>query len=163
MKKTYLLGLLILAGTAGIFSVYSINNVKADYEDTQGTLIDRIISKFNLNKTDVEKVVTDYRSEKQAARITVVETKLTEAVSAGKITEDQKAKILAKIKYWQESKTNWQNLTKEERRNKMEEHRADMEALEKELGINIHDIIGLGFGNGKKGGNGGFGYGRKLD
>jgi hypothetical protein len=68
---------------------------------TSTSLSQAIASKLNVSSTDVQSAITSYRDTKQADRTaterTNYETKLTTAVSNGKITADQKAKLLTEF------------------------------------------------------------------
>lgn len=62
------------------------------------TLVDKIATKFNLNKDDVQAVVDEDRSARQAERLADVSKDLQDAVDAGKITAEQKTLIENKMK-----------------------------------------------------------------
>lgn len=64
----------------------------------QQSLIDKLVSKFNLNKADVQKVFDEERTERDAERAAQIKTKLDSLVKEGKITQDQEDKLLAKAK-----------------------------------------------------------------
>jgi len=67
-------------------------------DSTGGTLAERIATKFNLNKADVQSVFDSYQTEKQTERQAENSTRLQALVDKGTITADQKAKIEAKQK-----------------------------------------------------------------
>jgi hypothetical protein len=92
------------------------------------SIVDRIAARFNLNKDDVQKVFDEQRDEKKAQRQQALEDKLNQLVKEGKLTEDQKTKLLAKLN---ERKDNWQDFE-----NWLKENNIDMNAL------------GLNFGKG---------------
>jgi chromosome segregation ATPase len=82
-------------GTASIVGLASA----ADGASTNGTtLVDRVAQHFNLSKDEVQKVFNEDHSARQAERETQYEARLTQAVKDGKLTEDQKTKILTKHK-----------------------------------------------------------------
>lgn len=62
------------------------------------TLVDKISTKFNLNKSDVQAVFDEDRKTHEADMEQRMEERLTQAVTDGKITADQKDQILAKHK-----------------------------------------------------------------
>ena len=66
-------------------------------EDGQSSIVDKLASKFKLDKTEVKAVFDEQHSQWEAARQTKVETALTKAVTDGKLTSEQKDKILAKM------------------------------------------------------------------
>ena len=120
------------------------------------TLIERIIEKFGLKKDDVQKVVNEFRNEKQAEMKKLQEERLNEAVTNGTITEEQKQLILKKHEEIQaereKNKETWQNMTQEERKAEHEKRQAEMKAWAGENGIDLDLFFGfkhgMGFRNG---------------
>lgn len=168
-KQKILIYTITALGLAGLLGLGFKQYIYAQEGDSKyPPLIQKLIDKFDLNTTEVDKVIAEERSERQAERQKDIGDKLTQAVNDGKITEDQKVKIFTK---WQEleknrqvnmPKGNFSQLTDDEKKVKMEERRTEMEkqrtewqAFEKELGIDLDSIIGpMGFGGFK-----GFGHG----
>lgn len=68
-------------------------------ENTPGysTLVTRLSQRFNLSESDIKAVFDAVRDEKMEARKAELAKRLSQAVSDGVITEDQKSKILAKM------------------------------------------------------------------
>jgi len=62
------------------------------------SLVDKLASKFNLNKDDVQKVFDEDRSAHEAERAAEVKTQLDQLVKDGKITQAQEDKLIAKGK-----------------------------------------------------------------
>lgn len=94
---------LLVAGVASSIAFGSMASLSAvtsadtsSSSDGQSSLIDKLASKFNLDKNEVKAVFEADRTEHEAARQKEVETALTQAVKDGKLTSDQKDKILAK-------------------------------------------------------------------
>jgi len=120
-------------------------------------MIQRIAQRFGLNEEEVEKVFEENKSERQAQMKSNYEQMLTEAVSKGELTEEQKQLILAKKEeMWQEREKNREahmNMSVEERRTEMEKRHAELEQWAKDNGIDIKYLIGMGMG---KMGSGGF-------
>ncbi len=119
-------------------------------QDTSGpnSLVSAIAQKFNLNESDVQSVFDEQRAKHREEMKANLEQKLTKAVADGKITEAQKAAILAKITANQADKPDFgefKNLTPEQRKAKMDEKRTEMENWAKENGLTLdtlHDLIG---------------------
>lgn len=65
------------------------------------TLVDKLVSKFNLNKSDVQKVIDENRQEHEAAREQKMKERLDQAVKDKKITQEQEDKLIAKLKVLQ--------------------------------------------------------------
>lgn len=145
-----------LASVAGLASAQASNN----------SLVDKIAQKFNLDKSEVQKVFDEDRSAREAGREQRYEERLTRAVKDGKLTEDQKTKILAKHKEFEAQrnklhdemmaeKETVDSKTEAERENLREEHRAEMEKLrsdieawEKANSIPSGYLLGGGMGHG---------------
>lgn len=77
---------------AGLASAAQTN--KAD--DGQSSIVDKLASKFKLDKKEVKAVFEEQHTQREAAQQTKVEAALTKAVTDGKLTAEQKDKILAK-------------------------------------------------------------------
>jgi hypothetical protein len=89
---------LLLAGVFATLGVVSLASISTASADTNGsTLAEKIAHKFNLKQDEVQKVLDENREEKDAEHRAKFEERLTTAVKDGKLTEDQKTKILAKI------------------------------------------------------------------
>ena len=95
MKKQALIGLSMTAVTFGVVGLSSI----ASAQTANGSsLIDKLVTKFNLNKADVQAVFDAEKSEKQAEHQAERSANLQTLVDKGTITADQKTKIEAKQK-----------------------------------------------------------------
>lgn len=66
-------------------------------EKGTNSLVDRIAEKFNLNKDEVKAVFEEEHAERKAEMQQKMEERLDKAVAEGKLTEEQKQKILAKL------------------------------------------------------------------
>lgn len=144
-----------IAGVVGIESTF------AQEDDGRSSIIEKIASTFNLSEDEVQNVFDEHREERQAERQAEKEAKLDELVSEGKLTEDQKNLIIAKMEERraekQENREEFQNMSREERREAKETHKAEMEAWFEENGID-QDLLKEVFGKeGKhRGGKHGF-------
>ena len=127
-------------------SIYSANRVLA--EDTlYPRIVTRLAEKFNLSEEDVNEVFEEDHAAMWQDRQVKMEERLSEAVSAGVITEEQKTLLLTKMNEWQADRSALR-----------QEHREEMESWMEENGIN-HDSLRqyMGFG-----GHGGFGKGMGM-
>ena len=96
----------MIVPTAALMAMIGVNVYATDTEEAERTsLIDRIIAQFNLNKDDVQKVVDQERTQRQQEHRDRVVASLTDAVTQGKITEEQKNMILAKHEEMQKTRT----------------------------------------------------------
>ena len=169
-KPLILAGLMF--GAVGMFSAVSQVRVFAEDASSYPPIVQRLVERFNLDTSEVDKLMEEERAqmetrrqEMQAKRQTEIEDKLSQAVKDGKITEDQKGKILAKLNELRSNangnrnRENMFELSAEERATKAEAVRAEAEqrkqemaAWEEELGVKLKDIIGFdGFGFGGPG------------
>ena len=98
-------------------------------------LIQKIIEKFNLNPTEVQKVIDEERQERERQRLSLLEEKLNQAVKDGVISEEQKKALL---EHWQ-NKWQQRRQIREEERKWFEENKIDWQKLGPYLG-------GKGFG-----------------
>lgn len=89
--------------TLSVAALAGVGLVNAQSSTQSGTgLVDKIAQKFNLNKSDVQKVFDDDRAAHDAQRQQQMEDRLTQAVKDGKLTQAQADAIKAKL---QEMKT----------------------------------------------------------
>lgn len=142
--------IVLIAGTVATKSTYAFwpfdDTSKTTSESTQTTstptLLDRIIEKFSLNKTEVETVINNFRDEKQTQMQALFEEKLTAAVKNGELTEVQKQLILAK--HTELVKQNEVDNTNRQAR------RAELESWATQNGIDLKYFNeGRGMGRGK--------------
>jgi len=155
MKKIIALSALAVVLGAGLLKS-GIVFAQGNGQERMSTLVQKIADKFNLNKDEVQAIFdedkaireTEMKAEREARRAemqTKYEERLTQDVTYGKITEEQRKLILAKHK---EMEAN--------RETKMEGNRTELEAWAKENGIDSSYLMG-GFGGRGRGGMGGFG------
>ncbi len=134
MKNSLLIGLSTTAVTLSIVGLAGMASAQSTSNSTG--IIDKIATKFNLNKSDVQAVFDTNKTEQKAARHEKMSDKLQELVDKGAITADQKAKITAK---WAEQKT------------KRDEARTELEKWASDNGIDAKYVM-HGVGRGGHGG-----------
>ncbi len=126
------------------------------------SLIEKIATKFNLNKDEVKAVFDEEHTARQAEMKTKNEEHLQQLVTDGKITVDQKAKIIAKQAELQTkreaNRDAMKDKTDEERKAAMEAERTELEQWAKDNGIDMQYLRGVG---GRGPGGPGFGGGEK--
>lgn len=98
LKRNLLIG--ATAVSIGLSGVAGMGLAQAATTSTnpQDTLIDKLVSKFNLNKADVQKIFDEDRAAHQAEREADYKAKLDQAVKDGKLTQAQEDKLIAKQK-----------------------------------------------------------------
>ena len=143
-----------IAGSA-LWGTTAVNaQDKLQYTD----IATRIAHKFNLNEREIKAVFDEVHKERHAHMQVKLEERLTQAVTDGKITETQKQALLAKLKELQAQKQStlesMQNMTPEQRKATMEEHKAELKTWAQTNGINLQNLGGIishkGFGRGLK-------------
>lgn len=114
---------------------------------TQGNLVDKIASKFNISKDDVQKVFDEDRAAHEAEHDKEVSDRLQKLVTDGTITAAQKTAIEAKIKEMkadrEANRDAMKNLSETERKAKMDEKRSALEAWAKEQGLDLSKLKGV--------------------
>lgn len=136
IKKPLLIaGAVASIGAAGLggSALAASNTDSADGD----SLVTKLAQKFNLKQEDVQAVFDEHRSTREAERQAQVEEALNQAVTDGKLTTEQKNKLLAKQKELQargeaEHET-WADKTEEERQTAMEAKREEMQTKRAEL------------------------------
>jgi UTP:GlnB (protein PII) uridylyltransferase len=134
---------LILPAAVAVFTLGAVATMSTVMAATSSTnsdsLAGKIAQKFNLNQSDVQSVIDQNKTDHQAARQQKIEDKLTQAVKDGKITNDQKDKILAKLQELQAerqaNRDSLKDLTPAERKAKLEAKRAELKQWAKDNNI----------------------------
>lgn len=159
---------LLLAGAVASLGFASVAGVSVASADTPtGTggptaLIDKLTTKFNLNKDEVKAVFDEEYTARKAEMQKHNDERLSKLVTDGKITAEQKDKIIAKqaeLKTAHEAERgSMEGKTHEERKAAMEAKRAELEKWAKDNGIAVEYLRHVG-GNGHHGGPRGGGPG----
>lgn len=147
-KPLLVLGAVTGIGLAGVTGL----GVASAATNTGGTdsIIDRISTKFNLNKDEVKAVFEEERAIHEVERQQEAEQRLTQAVTDGKITEEQKAKVLAKLEELKSNREDWQDKTSEEHREAMKELHQTLKQWAKDNDIPMRYLhLGMVRGHGK--------------
>jgi hypothetical protein len=131
IKKSVLIaGAVTGIGLAGITGL-GVASAATNNDNKPNGIIDKIATKFNLNKDEVAQVFEEDRAERETERQLQAEERLTQAVADGKLTEEQKQKILAKqaeLKAEMESmREEFKNKTDEERRELKKQHHEQLQ------------------------------------
>jgi chromosome segregation ATPase len=155
---------LIVAGILGTVGVTALTGVgiasaesgTSNTADPMSSLVQKIASKFNLNKDDVQKLFDEDRTAHQAEREQHIATRLQGFVDDGTITAAQKTAIenkLKELKAERESdKETLKDLTDTQRKAKMDEKKTELESWAKEQGLDLSKLKGIFGGPGGHGG-----------
>lgn len=146
-KPLLVLGAVTGIGLAGITGLgvasATTNNSGAD------SIIDRVATKFNLNKDEVAAVFEEEKAARVAEREQKVEDRFTQAVKDGKITEEQKARILAKLEELKANREAWKDKTPEERHAAKKELHSSLKQWAEDNGIPMQYLhFGMHHGHG---------------
>jgi len=155
--------IIIPAATLAIVgALYSTGLVNAQ-ESLRGrsALVERIAQRFNLDRTEVQTVFDEARDEHQQERVQEYEDMLTEAVSNGELTAEQKDLLLAKHEEMRanmsENGQKFSQLSQEERetqRQELSSKHEELQAWAEENGIDMQ-YLRMGEGEGRPGDQGG--------
>lgn len=126
-----ILGSLTFAGTSAM----------AQSADGQASMITRLAQKLGVPETEVKSAFDEMHKEHASEMKANMETKLSTLVADGKITEAQKTAILAKMEEFrterEQNRESFQNLTREERKAKMDAEKAELDAWAKSQNIDL--------------------------
>lgn len=146
--------------------VFGLDKVKADEDGAYPPIVQKLVERFNLNAEEVRQVFDEERSERQEGMQARFEERLNQAMSEGKITEEQKQLILAKHEELQAEREaeqeSFKNMTQEERHEAMETRQNELKSWAEQNGIELEYLLG-GFGmhgGGPGGMRGGPGFGQ---
>ncbi len=123
----------LAASTAGMVSAATSSSASP-----HDGLVGKIAERFNLDKTEVSKVFEEDRAAHEAEHKVKMEERLSQAVTDGKLTEDQKTKILAKmeeLKNNRPTREEMQSKTPEQMHTEMEQKRTEIEQWAKDNDI----------------------------
>lgn len=140
---------LLAVGAIGILPAY------AEDSTTYAPIVQKLADRFGLNVEDVEEVFDEERAERHAEMLQSFEDRLSEAVTNGKITEEQKQLILDKHEEMQAKmkELKSQDLTREEMQEEMKTYHEELKAWADEQNIDLPLFgFGKGFGRGLKAG-----------
>lgn len=150
MKKQLLTLTALVAVLASGVTLVSAKAVQAQDSSSLTNIVQRIAQRFNLNEQDVQNVFDEMHNEHQTAMKEEAQTRLTEAVKNGTISQEQKNAILNKIEEMRAEKpdvASLKNMTPEQRRQTMQEKRSEMESWAQEQGLSLetfHELVGQG-------------------
>lgn len=137
LKKSLMIaGAVASIGMAG--GAAGISAVSAESGDSGHPLVDKIAQRFNLDKNEVAKVFEEGHAEMKAKHTADMEERLSQAVTDGKLTEDQKSKILAKLEELKASRPSPEDMkdkTPEEHKALMEQKHAELKTWAQENNI----------------------------
>jgi len=153
MKKTHIVALAtVVVLTTGVITATNVSAQTDSNTNRMSSLVQKLADKFGLNKDDVQAVFDEAHASREAEMETKYEERLTQLVSDGKITEDQKTLILAKHKDLEANRKaemdSFKSMTADERKTAMDAKRTELENWAKENNIDVHYLMGMFHGKG---------------
>lgn len=144
MKKRIILPTILLAGALAVGTI-GINSVSAQDSSSYPPVVQKLAERFGLSQTDVQEVFDEARADHHAQMLANFEDRLNQAVSDGKITEDQKQLILDKHEEIQAKMDELQSLDPQNRREQMQAYHEELQNWAEDNNI---DLPLFGFGPG---------------
>lgn len=145
-RMKYAIGMTALALTLAGSSMLGLQVAEAHDAGSFTSLKQKLVDRFHLNEGEVQAVFDEVRDQHQAERKVHLDERLTEAVTSGDLTEEQKQLILAKQEelqaQWESNRAALESMTKAERREAMKEHRDDLTQWAADNGIQPQYIFG---------------------
>jgi hypothetical protein len=146
MKSKYLFPILGLAAlgavSLGTIQVLAHNTTSSDGK----TIVQKLAERFNLPQGEVQQVFDDHKTQLKTDMQKKVDDRLSQAVTEGKLTEEQKQKILAKQKELQSqmaaNRDKPKDMTPEQSREEMQKQRDELEKWAKDNGIDTQYLMG---------------------
>ncbi|MBP9826996.1 hypothetical protein KBC99_00785 [Candidatus Saccharibacteria bacterium] len=139
-KKLALIGALSLAAV----TIIGVGSVSAAQNHDQTSIVDKIASRFNLNKADVQKVFDENRVERHEAMKDRQAERLQKAVDAKEITAEQRDKIVAKHEELSTFRDSLRDKSPAERKEAMKSKKAELETWAKANAIPEKYVMPLG-------------------
>lgn len=157
VKKPLLIAGIVGTVGAGTLATGAVVNAESGSSASgpMSGLVDKLASTFNLDKTKVQEVLDQQRSEMEKNREAKATERLQALVDKGTITSAQKTAIEAKLKEMkqdrEQNKEEFKNMTAEERKSAMDEKRTELESWADEQGIDLNELKGILRGGGPRG------------
>ncbi|MBP9819155.1 hypothetical protein KBC79_00250 [Candidatus Woesebacteria bacterium] len=150
-----------VAGLAGV-AAWGVSQASAQEGSPHSIIVQRVAERFGVSESDVQIVFDEIRKEHQSEMQKKFDEQLSEAVSNGKLTEEQKQLILAKHKEMaaarESERETVRSMSPEDRKQHFE---SNFNELKEWADSNNIDISFLRFKLGK-GGHGGRGFHREF-
>ena len=140
--KTKILTIVAILGILGTTIILAKPAI-AEEANHYSSLIQKLVDRFGLKADEVQEVFDEHQEERRAEHQVRFEERLAEAVADGTLTEAQKEAILAKKAEMMANHEEMKDLSREERREVMDQHREEMEAWAGENGIDMKEFFGF--------------------
>lgn len=148
--KTALLSTAAVAviGSAGLVGLG--NAARAESPIAGNGIVDKLVSRFGLNKDEVAAVFNEEHESRQAERAAAMSEKLQLLVNEGKLTSEQKTAVEAKHEEMRakHEALRASNATRDEMKAQMETMRDELESWADQQGIDLDSFMMFGRGQG---------------
>lgn len=135
-KKSLMVAAAITTLSAvGAMGLQTVNAAAGTSTHPMSSLVQKIATKFNLNKDSVQQVVDGQRREMEATRDQEIKNQLAQAVKDGKLTQDKSDKITAKLAEMKANRSTATGKTDAERRAAKQTARNDLNKWATDNGI----------------------------
>lgn len=140
-KPLFAASLVAALGAGSIVALPALADEKTSGAAVFQDLAETIAEHFNLDVDEVRSVMKSHHEEMRAERAAHEQERLDQLVEDGVLTSEQADAFAAKREEWKAFMESLKELTPDERREAMEEHRAEVEAWAKEQGIDLSIIF----------------------
>lgn len=155
MKKKYLIYAILPVMAFAIIGVVSATSNTFGTGNPMSNLVNAIAEKFNLNVNDVQQVVNqvmgEQKAEMEVQQKQAFTDRINQAVTNGKLTQEQADKILAKKAELETQTESLQKMTQEERQTAMKEQMDSLKQWATDNNIPQQYLMFGGFGRGMGG------------
>lgn len=143
MKRKMIIPTIALVAILGAVSIGTMP-VSAQ-SNVYGNLVSKIAQRFNLKESDVQEVIDQVRVDRMNQMKANWETKLSQLVSDGKLTQSQKDELVKKHSELQNKITSLKGLSPEEKKTKMKQIFDDFSKWANDKNINLKEVGMFGF------------------
>lgn len=147
-KRTLVIGAVTAASVASIAGA-SLVSAQTANNGSGNTIIDKLATRFNLNRDEVKKVFDENHQAHEAEHQKTMTDRLNKAVSDGKLTQAQADNITAKLSEMKTFMDSLKDKTPQERHDAMETKRSELMQWAKDNNIPTNYLAPGGFGMGK--------------
>lgn len=120
MRKRIILPTILLTGALAVGSL-GFARAYAQENGSYPPIVQKLAERFGLKEEDVADVFEEIKDERMANMHAKFATRLDDAVADGKLTEEQKQKLLDHHEKMQDKMEEWKDLPADERHEKMKE------------------------------------------
>ncbi|HEY1064308.1 MAG TPA: hypothetical protein VGE30_03360 [Candidatus Saccharimonadales bacterium] len=97
VKRSLIVGAAVATATLGALAGAGVVSAATDNTKSETSIVDKLASKFNLNKDEVQAVFDEDRAAHRAEREADQKERLAQAVSDGKLTQAQADHVTAAL------------------------------------------------------------------